>query len=76
MNGWRSPRLGIQFELAAEGLSLRYPDGRPFLEVWELFQAVEGERSRAEVETKRAERLAARLRALGIDPDKEADPGT
>ena len=32
-------------------------------------QAVEQERQRAEQERQRAERLAAQLRALGIDPD-------
>jgi Uma2 family endonuclease len=71
MNGWRSPRLGISFELGVDGLALRYPNGQPFREVWELFQAMEEGRIRAEAEAKRAEPLAAKLRALGVDSDQE-----
>jgi len=36
-------------------LELRHPDGKPFAEAWEMIL--------------RAERLAAKLRALGIDPE-------
>jgi len=39
-----------------------YPDGRRFLRFMQLGQLAEAERQRAE-------RLAGRLRALGIDPD-------
>jgi len=87
MNGWQSPRVGVQFHLGADGLELRYPDGRPFLEVWELFQKLEQvragavqervhaeqERPCAEAQNARAERLAAKLRSLGVDPDKELE---
>ena len=59
INGWRSPRLGITFHLERDGLQLRRPDGQPFAEAWESIA--------------RAERLAAKLRGLGIDPDKEGD---
>ncbi len=69
INGWRSPRLGISFHLEQDGLQIRYPDGRLFGEAWEGLIKMEHERVRAEKEAQRAERLAARLRALGADPE-------
>ena len=62
VDGWTSPRLGVRFELTAQTLRLIRPDGQPFLTYLELYQARESERQRAE-------RLAQRLRALGVDPD-------
>ncbi len=57
MNGWQSPRLGIRFGRGNGAMvGLSYPDGRRFLSFLELGQ--------------RAERLAAKLRELGIDPDQ------
>ena len=55
MEGWISPRLGIRFSLAGTELVLYRPDGRRF----ETYVAL----------AQRAERLAERLRALGVDPD-------
>ena len=55
MSGWVSPRLGVTFGLAGTELRLTGPDGKPFLSYQEL--------------ANRADRLAARLRELGIDPD-------
>ena len=76
MNNWTSPRLGIRFVLTPETLELYRPDNRKFLTTQELeerataFQRqAEQERLRANQERERAERLAARLRELGIDPD-------
>jgi len=63
LNGWRSPRLGISVHLEDERLQIRYPDRRPFMEAWESIQ-------RADKEAERAERLAAKLRALEADPDQ------
>lgn len=74
INGWRSPRLGISFHLEKEGLEIRYPDGRPFGEAWESLLKMEQERIRAEKEAERAERLAVKLRALGVDPDRSDGP--
>jgi Uma2 family endonuclease len=66
---WRSPRLGIRFELA-EDMMIFAPDGRPFLGYVELCrQADEAQRQRVDWR-QRADRLAAKLRALGIDPDE------
>lgn len=62
LDGWISPRLGVRFARAAEGMWMYLPDGRPFLSFVEL-------QAQAERERQRAERLAARLRELGIDPD-------
>jgi Uma2 family endonuclease len=59
---WVSPLLGIRFELA-DDLTIYRPDGRPF----ETYREVE---RRANESERRAERLAARLRALGLDPDE------
>ncbi len=83
MTGWSSPRLGIVFSLDGPDLVLRRPDGRRFETFLELDQRAEverqradsecsraeTERQRAEAERQRAERLAAQLRALGLDPD-------
>ncbi|MGB9633800.1 MAG: Uma2 family endonuclease [Chloroflexaceae bacterium] len=62
LDGWTSPRLGVRFARAAEGMWMYLPDGRPFLSFVEL-------QAQAERERQRAERLAARLRELGVDPD-------
>ncbi|MEA5421332.1 Uma2 family endonuclease [Spirulina sp. CCNP1310] len=65
---WISPCLGIRFELTAESLALYRPDGEKFLTTLELEAQMEAQRQRAETEYQRAERLAAQLRALGIEP--------
>nr|WP_245395610.1 hypothetical protein [Anthocerotibacter panamensis] len=58
-----SPRLGVRFELLADGeLRLWRPDGQPL----ESYQAVA---QRADQAEQQAERLAQRLRALGLDPE-------
>ncbi|XGV88975.1 MAG: Uma2 family endonuclease [Limnothrix sp. BL-A-16] len=59
---WVSPRLGIRCQLDEETLTLFGPDGQPFSTLRE-------ERQRADRERERADRLAARLRELGLDPD-------
>ena len=86
MQGWVSPRLGIRFELKGTELELTRPDGARFETFVALQQRAEAERQRAEAESQRAEvehqqagieyaraeRLALRLRELGIDPDADA----
>jgi len=62
MSGWVSPRLTVRFELTEAGLELYRPDGQRFLSYLELEQ-------QREQEAQRAERLAAKLRELNIDPD-------
>jgi len=63
MEGWISPRLGVRFELKQGALQLYRPDGERFATYVELME-------QREQEHQRAERLAARLRALGIDPEE------
>ncbi|MFO0957940.1 MAG: Uma2 family endonuclease [Isosphaeraceae bacterium] len=67
MDHWTSPRLGLRFERDPETLRLIRPDGRA-LETYEELDA------RADQAARRAERLAAQLRALGIEPE-EPPPG-
>jgi len=76
INHWVSPRLGIKFVLTPETLEIYRPDERKFLSSLELEQErqqaserAEQESQRAEQANERAERLAAQLRALGIDPE-------
>lgn len=51
MNGWRSPRLGIRFELNAGELTIYHPDGQPF----HTFVEIEEQRAKAENDRKFAE---------------------
>ena len=90
MRNWKSPRLGVRFDMSSGDLQIYKPDDTPFLQfsaledlvrmqTAELKQTAEkieqiSERlERAEVaiskSESRAEALAAKLRALGVDPD-------
>jgi Uma2 family endonuclease len=75
-SGWISPLLGVRFELGPETLQVFRPDGKHFQTYLELAQHSEelAQRSEAlvrqrDLEKERAERLAAQLRALGIEPE-------
>jgi Uma2 family endonuclease len=77
MNGWISPRLGIRFDLSGEELHIFGADGRLFISYLDLAQQRDEEARQKELAqrqaaeaTERAERLAARLRELGIDPQQ------
>ncbi len=68
LQGWVSPRLGIRFERDEDGqLILTRPDGQRFLSPEEIEAQREEALRAAERERQRAERLAARLRELGIE---------
>ena len=76
MADWRSPRLGIRFELQPGRLRLIRPDGRAFQFVEDALRerdAARRERDTALRERDSAvrerDRLAAKLRELGIDPN-------
>jgi Uma2 family endonuclease len=76
MSGWVSPRLNVRFDLRDGELELYYLDGRKFASYLELIeqaeqalQQAEQARQQAEQAHDRAERLAAQLRALGVDPE-------
>ncbi|MGC8714886.1 MAG: Uma2 family endonuclease [Leptodesmis sp.] len=60
---WVSPRLGIRFVPSEPELEVYRPDGNRFLTYTEIAQ-------RAESAEQRAERLAQRLREMGIDPNQ------
>jgi Uma2 family endonuclease len=70
IDGWVSPRLGIRFELTTSTLNLYDSQGNLFLNPVQLRQRAEQEAQRAELEKSRADRLAAKLRSLGIDPEE------
>ena len=61
IKGWTSPRLGIRFASTGDSLAIFDPQGQPFLSSVELA-------GRLRQEAARADRLAERLRALGIEP--------
>jgi hypothetical protein len=61
--------MGVRFASGESSLEVQYPDGRPFLSFVELGELQRQTLEEAEQERQRAERLAARLRELGIDPD-------
>lgn len=72
MAGWVSPRLGVRFEMNAEGgLQMWRPDGTAFESYVEIAVRAEQAGQRAEQAEQRAERLAQRLRELGVDPPTE-----
>ena len=75
-NGWVSPILKIRFELSDSEFCILGPDGQPFESYLDLVRRAENERTRAENERARAEnertradRLAEKLRSLGVEPD-------
>jgi hypothetical protein len=71
MAGFVSPRLKIRFEPGKGPNNLRIfgPDGTRFLTFAEWVQKAKADQRLAEAERKRADRLAARLRELGIELD-------
>ena len=62
VDGWTSPRLGVRFDLSSGDLQVFGPDGEPFATYVEVVEQRERERQRAE-------RLAAQLRGLGVEPN-------
>jgi Uma2 family endonuclease len=67
MNGWTSPLLKIRFELASDDLAIYCQDGTRFLSLFESDQIAKANYQRAETECREKERLAAKLRELGIE---------
>ena len=65
-DGWVSPHLSIRFE-SKDALRIFRPDGSPFLTFVELFTA--REQDKVQHERERAERLAVRLKEMGVNPD-------
>ncbi|MDR3635551.1 MAG: Uma2 family endonuclease [Isosphaeraceae bacterium] len=69
MDGWVSPRLGIRFDLSGPELKIIGPDARPFATYVELAALAQEADARASEADARAARLAAQLRAMGIEPE-------
>ncbi|MDC0834497.1 hypothetical protein AY599_19210 [Leptolyngbya valderiana BDU 20041] len=70
LDGWTSPRLGIRFELGEDELTLYRPDGSEFESLQQIqvrLNAVQAERDAVQA---KADRLAEKLRELGVDPDE------
>jgi Uma2 family endonuclease len=63
IDNWVSPRLGIRFVVTPETWEIYRPDGAKFLTYVELGQKLQDTQAKAD-------RLAARLRELGIDPSE------
>ena len=70
MQGWVSPRLGIRFELGDNGLVIYDPQGKPFLTPVELAQERDTAQQERDAAQQQAERFAAKLRELGVDPNE------
>ncbi len=67
---WRSPRLGITFDLSSEELIIYRPDGSQFLSYNEISQQLNNTQQQLEEQRQKSERLATLLRENGIDPDR------
>lgn len=70
MQNWTSPRLGICFNQSEDELQITRPDGKLFASYVDISRRLELAEQQIEQERQRAERLAERLRAAGIDPDQ------
>jgi len=71
MDGWTSPRLSIRFGKGYEtDLGLQLPNGRRMLSFLQIAQLAEQAQREAEPERQRAEKLAQKLRELGINPEE------
>jgi Uma2 family endonuclease len=68
LDGWVSPRLGIRFDLASGELQIFRPDGERFATYLELAAQRDQERQEKEQAQQKIDRLAAQLRALGVEP--------
>jgi Uma2 family endonuclease len=69
IQGWVSPLLGIRFKIGEAELVIYRPDGERFLTPIELYDRAEQAQKRADSAEEKAQRLAERLRELGVDPD-------
>ncbi|MBB6049773.1 Uma2 family endonuclease [Armatimonas rosea] len=69
MDGWTSPRLGVRFAFVEGSFTVFGPDGRAFEDYETILAARNSAEARATAEHERAERLAAKLRELGIEPE-------
>ena len=69
MNEWVSPKLGIRFSVKPDSLAINGPDGRLFRNPAQIAAERDAAERLAQQVHERAEKLAAKLRELGFDPD-------
>jgi Uma2 family endonuclease len=69
INNWISPRLKIKFVTTEPELEIYRPDGRKFVSFVELETQRELAEAKANLATEKAQRLADKLKELGINPD-------
>jgi Uma2 family endonuclease len=62
IDGWKSPRLGIRFQLSQPELNIYYPNG-------DKFSTYNEEKQKVLAEKQRADKFEAKLRELGINLD-------
>jgi Uma2 family endonuclease len=70
MDGHVSPRLGFKFAVKKGVLTVTGPDGRPLKTPTEIARDRDEAEQRLADERRKADKLAAKLRELGIDPDQ------
>jgi Uma2 family endonuclease len=77
MHDWESPRLGVKFRCVEGEWNLYHPNGEPFEDYEDIYLDREAERvakegalQKAEAERAAKEAAWAKLRELGIDPEK------
>lgn len=70
MRDWKSPRLGVTFRRINSAWNLYHPNGEPFVLYEEVFWQRNEARKDVEVERAAKEAAWAKLRELGIDPEK------
>lgn len=68
LDNWVSPRLGIRFVLTSNNLEVYRPDGLRFLTFVELSQQLDEKNQQVAQLEADNQRLAAKLRELGVDP--------
>lgn len=69
INSWISPRLKIKFIIGEEELEIYHPDGRKFVSFVELDSQRQLAEKKASLAEEKAQRLADKLKELGINPD-------
>ena len=69
INNWISPKLKIKFVMGENELEIYRPDGEKFVSYVELETQKQLAQEQLKQETQRVQRLAAKLKELGINPD-------
>ncbi|WP_431192611.1 Uma2 family endonuclease [Stenomitos frigidus] len=67
---WISPRLNVRFELVDGELEIYRPDGKKFATYLELIEQNQQAQQQLEQERQRSDKLSAKLKELGINPEE------